>query len=290
MVQTKRKKGISLPSISARGLKITSAVLLVLGTIGMLWLQVISSKIDWPNLKTQQDLTDFVKNNSSLMGQLSAAVIFHFVSKMAVPIFALLTVEGYLKARSRKIYLISIWALALISEIPFDVAFSKNGTAFDLACQNPVFSIAVCILLIHIIKKSNDYDGVTAVVMKIFVISVAMLLCDLLRFQYGITLVALCSIFYIFKNKQGWKMGLGIVAVLLCAYVDLSPYFFSDTEQTKVMQMLSVYGAVVDLLAFYFVFSYDNKPRELKLPKYVFYALYPAHLLIFGLVTRLWLI
>lgn len=76
-------------------------------------------------------------SDTSNMTSLTAMVLCEVVSWFAAPIYAWLLVQGFQQTRNRVAYGVQLLLLALIAEVPYDLATS--GKPFDFGSQNPVF-------------------------------------------------------------------------------------------------------------------------------------------------------
>ena len=90
----------------------------------------------------------------------------------------------------------------------------------------------------------------------LFVIT-AVVWVTLLVSAYGLCLVLLTAIFYLFYSKNVLKTILGMITSLLY---------------------------VTGPLSFYGIWFYNEQRKDI-LPKYVYYAFYPVHLLVLGIIT-----
>ncbi len=190
----------------------------------------------------------------------SGVTEYRIIGRLAFPIYAFLLVEGYLHTRDVKKYARRLLLFALISEIPFDLAF-RGGLEFSH--QNIFFTLFIGLVTMYFLDKSEDYN-----LNKTLVIIVAMLVATILFVDYSfIGIVYILSFYYtrdMEKKERLLKVGLVMLVVNL-ALVGFTQQF-----------------AVFSLILIYF---YNGKlgPRN-KILQALFYIMYPLHLLVFYLI------
>lgn len=97
-------------------------------------------------------------SNTNDMGSLTAMVLCEVASWCAVPMYAWLLVRGYEHTHSRVIYGMELFVLALVCEVPYDMATS--GRAFDLGSQNPVFGLFIALAVLALMDWiAERYQG-----------------------------------------------------------------------------------------------------------------------------------
>ena len=88
-------------------------------------------------------LNPLVNANSAFM--ISLAHVMRMFGRLAFSIFCFLLIEGFLHTKNRKKYALRLALFALISEIPFDLAFSYKS--FDFSYQNVFFTLLIGLLV-----------------------------------------------------------------------------------------------------------------------------------------------
>ena len=81
------------------------------------------------------------------------------IGRIAFPIFCFLLVEGFMHTRNLKKYLIRLGLFALISDVPFDLAFFGE---IGFSHQNVFFTLFIAVLAlwsIEHVKKQESFNG-----------------------------------------------------------------------------------------------------------------------------------
>lgn len=216
--------------------------------------------------------------------------VLRSVGRTAFPIFAFLLAEGFFYTHSRKKYLGRLFGFALLSEIPFDLAF--HGTLFYPDGQNVFWTLTVGFLVIwgveevyrryetgwKLIRKNGVYeDGImedrgragyqaAACLLAVALIWVGWLAAVHLRTDYKGNGVLLIVLFYFGKHAGASRFLTCIGGYLLFLW---EPWCL---------------GAFI-LILFY---SGEKKKRG-KGFQYFFYLFYPVHLLILGVIRVVFL-
>lgn len=185
-------------------------------------------------------------------------VMRRFIGRIAFPIFCFLLIEGFEKTKSRLKYAGRLFAFALISEIPFDLA--QNGEAFYPYYQNVFFTLFIGLCMIWLMEKIEKrcqnlffrLAGWTAIFFAASVLS-EFIYCD-----YGAHGIIAVALLYLFRQNKLEQMIAGCIAFL---WEITAPF------------------------AFVFIALYNGK-RGIRL-KYFFYIFYPAHLLVLYLLTQI---
>ena len=241
------------PDISADGLKIFACIVMLIQSIGIV---IIEKGIINLNQYTQQSLSDAMAADSQLMFLAGMGSVMQLIGGMAVPIFAFLLVEGFKNTSDYKKYLTTMFLFALISEIPFDLAMSQ--IFLDFSRQNPLFAMTICLLMLYFLRMMENRGHFYYKIYQAVIVLCAVLWTQIFRIEYGLCLVLLTAVFYLFYTRNVLKTVLGVLISFLYVTAPLS---------------------------FYGIWCYDETRKDI-LPKYVYYMFYPIHLLVLGLIVK----
>ena len=249
------KRGIiwKTPDITADGLKLFACAVMLLRTIGIV---VIEKGMIHLDTYTQNSLNEAMAQDSHLMTLAGLGSVFQLAGGLAIPIFAYLLVEGVRNTSSYKKYLLAMVVTAVVGEIPYDLAMS--GKVLDLSSQNGMFTMCICLILLKCLELTDEIKGAAGKLVQILIVFAAVLWTSLLRSEYGLCMVLLVAVFYLFYTKNVLKTVLG-----------------------GLISLMYVTGP----LAFYGLWCYNGERKD-RINKYVYYAVYPVSLLVLFILVK----
>lgn len=188
--------------------------------------------------------------------------VMRAIGRLGFPIFCFLLVEGFKKTRNKTKYALRLGLFALISEIPFDLAFSAKMLEFDN--QNVYFTLFLGLLALCVFDfvKRQNFPIVPTALLDLAALAVFMLAAYFLRTDYAYTGVLTITVMHVLWFFKPGAFAGGCAVLNLLAYNEL-PAFFALLPVTL----------------------YNGK-RGWKL-KYFFYAFYPVHLLLIWFIAYL---
>ena len=201
--------------------------------------------------------------------------VLRSIGRLGFPLFCFLLTEGFFHTRSRWKYLLRLFVFALISEIPFDLAFQVDlsywGPFFELKDQNVFFTLTFGLLAVMLwdrLTLGNSpgcgvWRGLAAIACSIALGAAAYYL----KTDYGAMGVALILVMYLLRDRP-WARDL-LAGGVLAAMIPFGSHW------------IELFG----VLAFPLFHLYNGQRGRQS--KYFFYVFYPAHLLLLALLARL---
>lgn len=241
---------------------ITGSTLKIIALIAMLIDHIAAIILD--NLLLSRGLAEIDPSNTNAIvefmkvngGLYYLDLAMRMIGRIGFPIFCFLLVEGFIHTRNVKKYAFNLGIFALISEIPFNVAFTKNP--WDVTYQNVFFTLFLGLMVMigfkYISEKFQDRNDLS-MILNFLVLMAGMTLAFFLKTDYSYMGVATIAVMYWFRKN---KMAAGAAG---CATLCL----MSVAEIPVVLSLVPIY-------------LYNGK-RGWNM-KYLFYMFYPAHILI----------
>ena len=183
------------------------------------------------------------------------------IGRLAFPIFCFLLVEGFLHTRNVKKYAFRRFLFALISELPFDYAFSNQ--LIRNAHQNVYFTLLIGLLVMMGMSVFEYRQSITRFG------NYFNLLMQIAIAAGGLWLAAFLHTDYNYK---------GIFLIIVLYSLRL------DRKLQAIFGAITISWEAVAPLAFIPIWFYNGeRGRQLK---YFFYWFYPVHLLILGFLRH----
>lgn len=195
--------------------------------------------------------------------------VLRAIGRTAFPIFVFLLVEGFFHTRSRGRYFGRLALFALLSEIPFDLAF--RGTYFYRDSQNVFWTLSIGFLTIWAMNAVGNRigdgaglgtpRGIIAGILQAPLIPIGCLAAGVLQTDYKMYGVLLIVLFYFGRYA-------GISRLLVC----IAGYLLFLWEPQCIVGFLLI------------LFYNGARKKRGKGFQYFFYLFYPLHLLVLGLI------
>jgi hypothetical protein len=150
------------------------------------------------------------------------------IGRIAFPIFCFLLVEGFQRTSNLKKYALRLGAFALISEIPFDLAFSSSLLEFHY--QNVYFTLFLGLLTMTgcAAVETKFAENIWAkTICSLLVLFAGMGAAELLQTDYGMLGILCIMVLYIFRKNRLFQAVAG--ALSFCWH--LSRFIFTMEKE-----------------------------------------------------------
>lgn len=190
------------------------------------------------------------------------ALWMRMIGRLAMPLFSFCIAEGYAHTKNKQRYLMRMGVFALVSEIPFDLAFEGR---VGLGHQNIMLSFFLAILALMVfdrIRGEGKEHAAGKTLLGILCVCAMAVLALVLRADYTLFAVLAVFLFYVLRNRHPLlRCGVGVGFLALTRTVG----YYRATGLSLIPLLL-----------------YNGKRgRGLK---WLFYAFYPGHLLLLYLL------
>ena len=176
------------------------------------------------------------------------------IGRIAFPIYCFLLVEGFYHTKNVSTYIRNCFLFPLISEIPFDMAIF--GKVIYTGHQNVYFTLAIGLCALVVLDQLKYRYETKYLLARIIVIGTFAYAGEFFDVDYHWKGILFIIMFYYCRNMEKWRRNL--IGICAFAYEITAPLAFIPIH-----------------------FYNGERGRQIK---YLFYAIYPIHLLIFGII------
>ncbi len=206
--------------ITVNALRTWGMVFLAAGIIGRGVLQ--NHILGFAGMNTQQML-EVMQSSETAMNYATMSIALQALETCAVPIFAMLLVEGVQRTSDLVKYFQRLFGLALITEIPYNLAMGQGF--LDFGSRNPVFSLVLGFLLIYFYRRYSA-PGFQNVLVKVLVTAAALVWVKMLSIEFGAPTLVILVTLWAFRAKPVYRNFIGASVSIACSL--LSPFFLAS--------------------------------------------------------------
>jgi hypothetical protein len=196
------------------------------------------------------------------------ALWLRVIGRLAFPLFAYFIAEGYRRTRDVADYLGRLTLFALISQLPFMYAFNTKSLYL-----NVFFTLAMGLYAAYNYDKSKK-------VSMVIIIAAA---CQIINTDYGAYGVLLVFLFNKYHDDFKAMVKSVILLTVIAQLTRVGVTYINTPTAYLSRSLLFTLGIQPLCLLSLFLIKVYNGERGAKL-KYLFYAFYPVHLIVLGLI------
>ncbi len=231
------------------------AIAMVLLAMGVVGRGLIQSHLLGMGTVTGEELLQTMQNSSTAMILATVSLVFQAMEACAAPLFVFLLVEGFRHTSSLKNYVLRVLGLAVLCEIPYNLAMS--GKLLDFGSRNPVFGLVVGLVVLYMYRfyQAKSFRNL---LIKALVTVAALIWPLMLKVDSGICLVFLVCVMWAFRKIANFRHLAGATSAMACSLI--SPFYlaapmsflvlhFHNGEQGDSNRMVNYLAYPVILLA-----------------------------------------
>jgi hypothetical protein len=212
--QERERSGITRQALRLWGLLFVMA--------GILGRSVLQHRLLNMGSVSSQELLEAMMASEQVMVYATLALIMQAVEACAIPIFAVLLVDGVQHTKNLGKYFLRVLGVAAVSELPYNLAMS--GSLWDASTRNPAFGLVLSLVILLIFKRFEG-KGFGKLMIKFIVIVAGIVWTVMLGIVEGQSCVVLVAALWAARNQKQFRSFVGCVAAACCSL--FSPFYLA---------------------------------------------------------------
>jgi len=205
------------------------------------------------------------------------------IGRIAFPIFAFMTVEGYFHTKNFRKYLLRLFIFALISELPFNLVM--GGRLFYPLHQNVLWTFLLGLGLVWLNERVREKKLPLRILVGIGTVILAYVLGIITFVDYYHAGVLTVLVFYFFRGRKWWCFAGQLLALWYINVEMLSGFAYELVIGGHTVFLVRQGFALLSLIPIW-LYRGRQGPYNRGL-RALYYGFYPVHLLVLGLIMRL---
>ncbi len=216
--------------------------------------------------------------------------IMRTLGRLSYPLFVYLLIQGFKHTRSRLHYLMWLLISAVITEPLFD--FAHTLTWLEFGDQNVLFTLALALVLLIFLDKVRtlQYSKPVTMLLSFIGIVLTIIIGHITNIEYGeVTPFYLLGLYaYDHDGKKtpiqlfGSMLGIIYISLVVKGAIEHPGLITSVSGICRILSS-SLSTQLYAALSVFFIAAYDGTKGH-QLNKLFYYAVYPVHLLILGII------
>lgn len=193
----------------------------------------------------------------------------HIIGRLTAPIMWFFIAEGCHYTHDRKKYLIRLFVLAIISHFAYDFAFGIPFLPLSTGVFNQtsvIWSLAWAVVIV-IIHDSHKLPVAAEIILTVII--------SIIAFPSDWSSIAAMCPFYLYQHRENFKAQARDIVIWSAIYATV--YFLVLDKPYGILQMFTF--LTIPVLS-----KYNGQRGKWKGMKWLFYAYYPAHMVIIGIL------
>lgn len=196
--------------ITGSGLRTWGMIFCILGIIGR---GILQNRFLGTGSLSAQQLLEVMQSSENAMIAATLSLVLQAMETCAVPIFALLMLEGFQHTMDLRQYFLRVAGLAVLTELPYNLAIS--GKLFAADSRNPVFGLVLCLLMLYFYRRYAEKTFRNTLI-KVIVTVAGILWTVMLKIDFGTGLVLIMAIMWACRRKPIYRNMAGAVMAIVC--------------------------------------------------------------------------
>lgn len=162
---------------------------------------------------SMQQLLEAMDASDNTMMYATLGLVMQAIETCAVPVFAYLLVEGRLHTSDFGKYALRVLGVAVLSEIPFNLAVSSK--LIDFSSRNPAFGLVLGMAALYFYGVYAEKNAKNTAIKAVVTVA-AFLWASMLRIEYGGCLVILTAVLWTCREKALMRNMAGATGAIVC--------------------------------------------------------------------------